>query len=90
MNCRPLTCHSKYTYSSLSNNCADGINVQDGKFSKINNCADFNKCAGWKILYSYQMSRLEKFQNLLVLHDEITMQGGKFVVFLKDLVTSQN
>ena len=41
------------TYSSLSNNCADGINVQDGKFSKIDNCADFNKCAGWKILYSY-------------------------------------
>ena len=23
-------------YSSLSNNCADGINVQVGKFSKIN------------------------------------------------------
>ena len=40
-------------YSSLSNNCADGINVQAGKFSKINNCADCNKCAGWKFFYSY-------------------------------------
>ena len=33
----------KSEYSSLSNNCADGINVQAGKFSKINNCADWNK-----------------------------------------------
>ena len=40
-------------YSSLSNNCADGINVQAGKFSKINNFADCNKCAGWKFFHSY-------------------------------------
>ena len=40
-------------YSSLSNNCAVGINVQVGKFWKINNCADCNKCAGWKIFCSY-------------------------------------
>ena len=39
-------------YSTLSNNCADGINVQAGKFSKINNCADCNKCAGRKISFS--------------------------------------
>ena len=36
-------CMHASAYSSLSNNCADGINVQAGKFSKINNCADWNK-----------------------------------------------
>ena len=39
-------------YSSLSNNCVDGINVQAGKFSKISNCEDWDKCAGLKISYS--------------------------------------
>ena len=73
-----------HAYSSLSNNCADGINVQAGKFSKINNCADCNKCAGWKISISYQICRLENLQNLLILQDGITIQGGKFVIFLKN------
>ena len=36
-------------YSSLSNNCADGIKVQAGKSPKFNICAGWNKCAGWKI-----------------------------------------
>ena len=38
-----------FLYSSLSNNCADGTNVQAGKYPKFNKCADWNKCAGWKI-----------------------------------------
>ena len=58
--------------------------MQAGKFSKINNCADCNKCAGWKISFSYQICRLENLQNLLILQDGITMQGGKFVIFLKN------
>ena len=74
----------KSKYFSLSNNCADGINVQAGKFSKINNCAVCNKCAGWKISFSYQICRLENLQNLLILQDGITMQGEKFIAFLKD------
>ena len=40
-------------YSSLLNNCADGINVQAGKYPKFNNSTDCNKCAGWNISYRY-------------------------------------
>ena len=54
------TCSTKFIwdcsttgYSSISNNCADGINVQAGKFSKVDNCADCNKCKGRKISHSY-------------------------------------
>ena len=34
-------------YSSLSNNCADGINVLAGKYPKFIKCAGWNKRAGW-------------------------------------------
>ena len=35
------------SYSSLSDNCADGINVQAGKYPKFINCAGWNKCVGY-------------------------------------------
>ena len=63
-----------FKYSSLLNNCADGINVQAGKYPKFNNCADCNKCADWKISISYQIRRLENLQNLLGLQDGITQR----------------
>ena len=35
-------------YSSLSNDYADGINVQAGKFTIVIKCEGWNTCAGWK------------------------------------------
>ena len=58
--------------------------MQAGKFSKINNCVDWIKCAGRKISYICQMCSLENLHILLVLLDEIAKQGKKFAVFMKD------
>ena len=74
----------KVTYSSLSNNCAVELNVQAGKFSKINNCADCNKCAGWKISYSYQMCRLENLQKFTSLAEWNNHGEKKICSFLAE------
>ena len=46
--------YARFCVLSLSNNCADGISVQAGRFSKNNNCVDYIKHEGQKISYGIE------------------------------------